>query len=41
MKLGAAFTGFGLLAIIGNVLFWGGLIYFALWCLKHFEVIGG
>lgn len=28
-----------LLAIFGNLLLWGGLIYFACWCLKHFQII--
>lgn len=34
--------GFGLLAlfvIIGNLLFWGGVIWFALWALQQFGVI--
>jgi len=33
---------FGLLAvaITGlNLAFWGGLIYFIFWCLKHFGII--
>jgi hypothetical protein len=25
--------------LIANLLFWGGVIYLALWCLKHFGVI--
>lgn len=36
-------TGFGVMAIVAlifNLAFWGGLIYFALWALKHFGVIG-
>lgn len=27
------------LGIILNLVFWGGLIFFALWCLKHFGII--
>lgn len=28
-----------LLAITLNLAFWGGLIFFTLWCLKYFGVI--
>lgn len=27
------------LTILGNIVFWGGLIYFGFWCAKHFGVI--
>ena len=27
------------LAIILNLTFWGGLIYFVFWCAKHFGLI--
>jgi len=40
VRRGAA--GFGALAIITlllNFAFWGGLIFFAFWCLQHFGVI--
>ena len=36
------FAAFGIMAILTvflNVAFWGGLIYFAFWCAKHFGVI--
>jgi hypothetical protein len=36
-------TGFGAMAVVAllvNLAFWGGLIWFALWALKHFGVIG-
>lgn len=41
------FKAFGLMAILAviikaviiNVAFWGGLIYFAFWCAKHFGLI--
>lgn len=37
------FKQFGIMAILAFVLnfaFWGGLIYFCFWCLKHFGIIG-
>lgn len=37
------FKSFGFLAVLVVALqfaFWGGLIYFAFWCLRHFGVIG-
>jgi len=27
------------IAIVLNLAFWGGLIYFTLWCLQHFGII--
>ena len=39
---GKVTTGFGLIAILGaalNLAFWCGLIYFALWALRHFALI--
>lgn len=35
-----AFGAMAVLAIVANVLIWGGLIYFAFWCAKHFGLIG-
>lgn len=37
------FKSFGILAVVMvllNFAFWGGLIYFVFWCLKHFGIIG-
>lgn len=37
------FKAFGLMAVVAilaNVAIWGGLIYFAFWCAKHFGLIG-
>ncbi len=33
-------AGLVVFAIVANLAFWGALIYFAFWCLKHFGVIG-
>jgi len=30
---------FSLFAVILNLAFWGGLIYFVFWCLKHFGIV--
>ena len=30
-----------LFALIINFAFYGGLIYFVFWCLKHFHIIAG
>jgi len=27
------------ITILGNIVFWGGLIYLVFWCLRHFGVI--
>lgn len=29
-----------LFALLANMVFWGGLFYGCLWCLKHFGIIG-
>ncbi len=34
-----AFGAMAVFAVILNFALWGGLIYFAFWCLKHFGVI--
>jgi hypothetical protein len=37
----AKIAGFGFIAaIVINLAFFGGVIYFAFWCAKHFGVIG-
>jgi hypothetical protein len=41
VKMFKQMAGFGIAAIVLNFAFWGGLIYFVFWCLKHFEIIGG
>lgn len=33
------FGTFGVIAVVLNLAIWGGLIYFAFWCLQHFGII--
>lgn len=31
--------GMAVLSIVLNLVFWGGLIYFGVWCLQYFGII--